>query len=305
MTPIFIKKNSGFSIIELLIAIFLGLILITAIYSLFILQNQSYVNQNLIAEMQQNVRSAMDILSADFRLAGYGFSIKTSDPDPIGGTYNSAAGRIFAVAPTNSSAGPDSVTIRYGINPDPANPNATVFLSNAMANSTSSIPLVVSNAAGFAAGDYVVISDGQNASCLLISGAPSGNTIPYTNTTSNIFPTGGFAAGSHIYKLKQVSYQISNNVLQSQRNNGTWEDVVNNIEDLQIGYQGTSGTRVDNPSPTNRTTITDVQLNILARSNTQDIQFTGQRPLIRDHAAGAADHYRRRLLTSTVKMRNL
>ncbi len=307
MTPIFSKKNSGFSIIELLIAIFLGLIVITAVYCLFILQNQTYVNQNQIAEMQQNVRSAMDIFSADFRLAGFGFSIKTSDPDTIGGTYtfSTTGNRFYAVTPNNSSAGPDSVIIRYGINPDPNNPNANVSLTNAMANSNSSIALVVSNAAGFAAGDYVIISDGQNASCLLISGAPIGNALPYSNTTSNIFPSGGFAAGSHIYKLKRVSYQISNNVLQSQKDNGPWQDVVNNIEDLQVGYKGTSGTWADNPNPTNRTTITDVQINILARSNTQDLQFTGQRPQIRDHAAGAVDHYRRRLLTSSVKLRNL
>jgi Tfp pilus assembly protein PilW len=250
--------------------------------------------------MQQNVRMAMTVLAADLRMAGFGFSMS--------GNYTSAGGTIYAVTPTNSNISPDSITIRYGVNPDPANPNTIVTLTNAMANSNSGISLVVSNVTGFAVGDTVLISDGQNASCLLISGVPSGNTLPYTKTAANIFPTGGFAAFSHIYKLKQVSYQVANIVLQSQTNGGAWQDVVNNIEDLQLAYQGTStpsGTWVDNPNPIDQTTVTNVQLNILARSNNQDFQFTGQRPLIRDHAAGSSDHYRRRLLTSTISIRNL
>jgi len=294
-------KNSGFSLIEMLVAILVGGLIVSAVYSLFILQNKSYVNQNLTAEMQQNVRMAMNVLAADLRLAGFGFSMS--------GNYTSAGGTIYAVTPTNSSNGPDSITIRYGVNPDPAKPNTTVSLTNAIANSNSGISLVVSNVNGFAVGNTVVISDGQNASCLQVTGINTGAlSLQYTSVTPNIFPSGGFAAGSHIYKLRQVSYQVANNVLQSQTNGGAWQDVVNNIEDLQLAYQGTStpsGTWVDNPSPVNQTTVTDVQLNILARSNDQDFQFTGQRPLIRDHAVGSSDHYRRRLLTSTIRIRNL
>lgn len=307
MKPILRHKDTGFSLVELLIAVSLGLIVVSAIYSLFVLQNRSYVNQNLTAEMQQNVRMAMNVLAADLRITGFGFSMS--------GNYTSAGGTIYAVTPINSSSGPDSVTLRYGVIPIP---NVNVTLKNPMANSNTGISMVLlvqdiysKNVplTGFSINDYIIISDGQNASCLQVTGINTGAlTLQYAAVNPNIFPTGGFAAGSHIYKLKQVSYQVANTVLQSQTNGGAWQDVVNNIEDLQLAYQGTStpsGTWVDNPSPVDQTTITDVQLNVLARSNNPDFQFTGQRPQIRDHAAGSSDHYRRRLLTSTITIRNL
>jgi type IV pilus assembly protein PilW len=293
MKPILRKKNNGFSLLELLVAIFLGAILITAIYSLFIMQNHSYVNQNQVSEMQQNIRMASNILSSEFRMAGFGFSINGDYKTTATGTPT------YAVAPTNSTTGPDGVTLRYGINP--------TILTTVMANSTGST-MVVSNTSGLSPNDYIIISDGQNASRLRVTSINSGTSLSFTPVSPNIFPTGGFGVGSRVYKLKEVSYRISNKTLQSQSDGATWQDVVNDIEDLQLGYQGTttpSGTWLDNPSPVNQTTITDVQLNILARSGVEDLQFTGQRPLIRDHSAGSSDHYRRRLLNSTIRMRNL
>jgi prepilin-type N-terminal cleavage/methylation domain-containing protein len=292
MKPLLVQEKSGFSLVELLVAIFIGVILVMAVYSLFIMQNQSYINQNRVAEMQQNVRMAMSILSTEFRMAGFGFSID--------GDYKTTSATVaYAVTPTNSSTGPDSVTLRYGINP--------TTLTTAIANSTGST-MVVSNTNGFAPNDYIIVSDGQNASRLRVTSVNSGTSLSFTPVSPNIFPTGGFGVGSRVYKLKQTSYRISNNTLQVQTDGVTWQDLVNEIEDLQLGYQGTttpSGTWLDNPNPVNQTTITGVQINILARPNDQDLQFTGQRPIIRDHAAGSSDHYRRRLLTSTIRIRNL
>jgi prepilin-type N-terminal cleavage/methylation domain-containing protein len=286
-------KNTGFSLLELLAAIFLGALVVTAIYSLFVMQNQSYINQNVVSEIQQNVRMAMNILSTEFRMAGFGFSIN--------GDYKTtaAATPTYAVVPTNNTSGPDSVSLQYGINP--------TVLTSALASSTTS-PMSVSSISGFAQNDYIIVSDGQNASRLQINGVPSGNSIPYTTISPSNFPTGGFGSGSRVYKLRQVSYRVSNNTLQSQTNGGAWQDVVYNIEDLQLAYQGIdtpSGTWLDNPSPVNRTTITDVQISIIGRSGIEDLQFTGQRPQLRDHPAGSTDHFRRRPLTSTFRMRNL
>jgi prepilin-type N-terminal cleavage/methylation domain-containing protein len=297
MKPFLRPKNAGFSLIELLIALVLSGIVVAAVYGIFISQNRSYVNQNRTAEMQQNARIAMTILLGEFRMGGFGFSIN--------GDYSLAGGTGYAVTPTNSSTGPDSVTIRYGTSANPATP---ATLTAAMANSNSGIVLAVSSTAGFSANDFIIISDGQNAACLQISGTPGATTIPYTMVSPNIFPTGGFGVGSRVYKLRQVTYRVSNTILQSQTDGGAWQDVVNNIEDLQLGYQGTAtaaGTWLDNPSPVDRTTLTDVQVNIIARSNEIDPGYTGQRPLVRDHSAGTSDHFRRRVLTSSIRIRNL
>jgi len=298
----FYSRRAGFSLVELMVAIAVGGLVVTGIYNIFTIQNQTYATQNSVTDLQQNVRLAMSVLSSDLRMAGFGFSSSGSYTSPSNTT-------IYAVSPTNSTSTADSITIRYGINPDPNNPNTIVTSTSAMTNSTSGgSALQVSNTTGFASGDYVIISDGQNAVCLQLNGAPSGNTLPYAATASNIIPSGGFPAGNNIFKLRQVGYRVSNNILQSQTDNGTWQDVVNNIEDLQLAYRGTAtpvGTWLDNPSPVSQTTLNNIQLNILARAGVPDSRFTGQRPAIRDHAAGVSDQYRRRVLTSTVRTRNL
>ena len=78
--PGFYKKDSntksadsdgGFTLVEVLIAMLLSGIVLTSIYSAFQSQQNSYVAQEQISEMQQNVRIGLDMLARDIRLAGY------------------------------------------------------------------------------------------------------------------------------------------------------------------------------------------------------------------------------------------
>lgn len=64
------KRVPGFSLIELLIAIAISGIVLGAVSSLFIMQNKSYSVQEQVAEMQQNARAAMDMMTREIRMAG-------------------------------------------------------------------------------------------------------------------------------------------------------------------------------------------------------------------------------------------
>ncbi|MEW5948773.1 MAG: prepilin-type N-terminal cleavage/methylation domain-containing protein [Thermodesulfobacteriota bacterium] len=64
------KIIGGFSLVELLIAIAISGIVLSAVSSLFIMQNKSYSVQEQVAEMQQNARAAMDIMTREIRTAG-------------------------------------------------------------------------------------------------------------------------------------------------------------------------------------------------------------------------------------------
>jgi type IV pilus assembly protein PilW len=61
----------GFTIIELVIAMAIGMVVLGALYSLFSVQNRTFLLQEQIVEMQQNARSGMEIMLRDMRMAGY------------------------------------------------------------------------------------------------------------------------------------------------------------------------------------------------------------------------------------------
>jgi type IV pilus assembly protein PilW len=80
--------HCGFTLIEVLITMLISGIIMASIYSVFQSQQKSYVVQDQVAEMQQNIRAATNVMVSEIRMAGY-------DPDGLG-----AAG--ITVANTNS-----------------------------------------------------------------------------------------------------------------------------------------------------------------------------------------------------------
>ena len=70
-TPSIFKQKKGVTLIELLVALAIFGIVIGAIYRLFIVQTKAYTVQDQAVEVQQNVRSAMEVLLRDLRMAGY------------------------------------------------------------------------------------------------------------------------------------------------------------------------------------------------------------------------------------------
>ena len=61
----------GHTIVELVIAMALAAILITAIYQIHAVRQKSYGRQQLAVEMQQNIRAAISLMKREIRMAGY------------------------------------------------------------------------------------------------------------------------------------------------------------------------------------------------------------------------------------------
>lgn len=74
-----LKPQAGFTLVELLIAMAIGMIVLSSILSFFVTQNHAYKLQEQIAEMQQNVRTGMDMMVREIRMAGYDPN-KIADP---------------------------------------------------------------------------------------------------------------------------------------------------------------------------------------------------------------------------------
>ncbi len=65
------NSSKGFTLIELMVALAVTSILLAGIYTTYITQLKSHLTQQLIVEMQQNLRAAMFIIERDIRMAGY------------------------------------------------------------------------------------------------------------------------------------------------------------------------------------------------------------------------------------------
>ena len=63
-------NEEGFTIAELIIAMGMSLAVMGAIYSLFQTQQKSYIHQERVATVQQNLRAAMFMMEREIRMAG-------------------------------------------------------------------------------------------------------------------------------------------------------------------------------------------------------------------------------------------
>ena len=67
------NKNtvSGFSLIELMIAMLIGLVILNGVIQVVISSKRSYLDNQAISQIQENARFALDTLSREVRMAGY------------------------------------------------------------------------------------------------------------------------------------------------------------------------------------------------------------------------------------------
>ncbi len=120
----------GFSIIELMIALLIGLIVLSGVLSIVINSKRSFLDHQAMSQIQENARYALDTLSREIRMAGYfgcapleKGAINTSAVGSIGGyLVNSGQaivplvgfdnGQSFPTQISDASNGTDAIMIR-------------------------------------------------------------------------------------------------------------------------------------------------------------------------------------------------
>jgi len=63
--------DHGYTLVELLVAMAITLVVMAGVYKVYVTQQDSYLLQEQVAEMQQNARIAKYVLMRDIRMAGY------------------------------------------------------------------------------------------------------------------------------------------------------------------------------------------------------------------------------------------
>jgi type IV pilus assembly protein PilW len=91
--------QTGMTLIEIMIALLIGVFLLSGLIQIFISSKQAYRMMENQSSMQERGRFAMDFISRDIRSAGYKSCITFTVPTVIAGT-------------NGTSTAPDSITIR-------------------------------------------------------------------------------------------------------------------------------------------------------------------------------------------------
>ena len=103
-------KQQGMTLLEIMIAMLIGLFLLGGVLQIFINSNRSYRMQDNLSRMQENGRFAMEFISRDLRMADYRACFSNA---PVAGAV-AGANNVAPVLPLTAST--DSITIIKGSN---------------------------------------------------------------------------------------------------------------------------------------------------------------------------------------------
>jgi len=103
-----LRRQSGLTLVELMVAMTISLILLGGVYQLFLGSVGTYKTRDELGRLQENCRYAMDLLAQNVRMAGYPrftFEGTVFSGDPLAGS--------IAAAGTAS----DTIAINYMVSP--------------------------------------------------------------------------------------------------------------------------------------------------------------------------------------------
>jgi type IV pilus assembly protein PilW len=254
----------GFSLVELMVALTIGLIILAAVSMLFVNSKKTYTTQDRLARLQENARFAMQFIIKDLRLTGYYGCVDEINADSVNNTLNSstsfaynaqipleglnsAAGTWYpsgsATLPSGIASGTDAIAIRMG------DASSSAYIDTEMPN--SSAELKVNSVTGFSDGDIIMVSDCTSTDIMQITqvqtssvklqhnsggGSSPGNS---TQKLSKAYSPSG--NGTRIMKFMTRQYFIrtgasGNPALFRQDNTSTPVELVDGVESMQVLY---------------------------------------------------------------------
>lgn len=61
----------GFTLVEIMIVLFIMVVVVSAVYALFVKSQHTYTGQDQLVQLQQDLRSALEMMAQELRQAGY------------------------------------------------------------------------------------------------------------------------------------------------------------------------------------------------------------------------------------------
>lgn len=336
-----LTKQKGFSLIELMIAMMLGIFITGGVIQLFINSKQSYRVQENLSRLQENGRFAMNFIRHDIRMAGYmGCSASTrrlkntlNDTTSFNYDFNKALVGFNATGtdnwtPTLDTGIPEPLTDRdiitikgiLGSGVDIiGQPNVTADCNDSAANHAANLKVV--NNVYFDDDDIVLAGNCENMAIFQISQFNSGEVVVHNtgaglpgNATKDLGAC--FAGNGKLYKLSTRTYYIRNNpqdIATLYRKDGTKnaEQMVEGIEDMQVLYgEDTDNDNTPNyylpagSAGLNMDNVVSVRVSLVVSTLEDNLATQAVPYTVFGTTVTPTDRRLRRVFTSTIAIRN-
>jgi type IV pilus assembly protein PilW len=339
-----VHKQKGFSLIELMVSITIGLILLAGVLSIFFSSRVTYSTNERTARLQENGRVALDLVTHDLRSAGYqgcsrGVPVNNSLNLPNSLLWN----YIFPVQGYESDgAGAFAPALGIGLVPAPVNDTDVVVVRASMRDARTTRletdmasftdPLTVTNTGSIADGTVFMISDCNAADVFeatqWTSGVPNGTldhtTAAVAGTPGNASGSVGYLyqAGASLVPLQTIIYYVGVDPVSGEpglfRQVGTNapELLIEGVEAMQASYgEDTDGDRIANfyrsaDLVTNWNNIISINVSMLIRSEEWGTSTDVKTYTLLANAVGGKtlgpynDRRQRMMFTTTAALRN-
>lgn len=294
---------SGFSLVELMISMVIGLLVILAIGTMFVSSSRNYTQDDRMARLQENGRFAMYVLAQDLSMAAFwgGLTMAPSGVTSLGSPCGIALNLLAPLKITNSPTGTAANSAHDCI-------NATTFVAGTDVIAVKRV---------FGAKET---THTNNAAYLRVDGS-SATLLQYTGT--------GPSTGQEDWRYIPRIYYVRNKTVDAVNVPTLYrkvlstsltmvdEELVEGIENIQIQFGIDTDVPADGKanfytaSPTSNQLVTAVtaRINVLARSTLPDPDPSYRNGKTYDLGEGVIaatnDRYRRQLFTTTVPLRNV
>ena len=326
MNPILMssRKQSGFGLVELMVAMTIGLILLGGIGYVFLGSRTAFRTTDNLSRIQENARYALDMMSRDIRMAGYvgcgniaSMITKTIANPPV--PQMTAANALVGYNNGSGWTNPSSITRAAGdVLSVMGAFSGGVNLAGNLAPSNSNVQ-INGNPDGFATGDVLIVTNCVNADVFKATTVSSGGgtiiTVNHSNSSNTGNRVGTYGTDAFVMWMNRYSYFIGTNTAGNRALyrvglNGQAEELVEHVHDMQFRYgldTNSDGT-VDSYStaPGVWPQVVSVTVNLLLRSPDNNIS-TAQVPVTFDTGTVTPTGSDRRLYqvySATVAVRN-
>lgn len=272
--PKVLEKVQGLTLIELMAALAVSAILISALYQVFIGQQRTYIVQEQVVDMRQNVRAAIGKMIREIRMAGFG--------------------RMEMVLPITFGSGKSAVTYSHVVN---SNQPSTGLITIVTAVDSSTRGATLSQDSS---GTILTVSDVSHFDIgtkrYVSLGGIESNTVINVNKDTNVLtlkekPIYRHQKGTHIYPIRAISYKIKEGKLYRDENvSGTNQPMTegNAIESIQYEYLDAEGIPTEDDG-----SVRMIGIKVTAKTDEPDPHLK------------SGDGHRRRQISSRIQLRNL